>query len=112
MELVGAEDVFPRASVEFRFDADCVDDVGMELEDVGFRGVVRLETAEDEEGFLLAVVRGEPARSFGEDPEKEEHGGEEDPLEDAGDTPGEGGIVGREGKVDPVDKGRGEVESR
>ena len=93
VELIGPEDVFPGACVEFGLDADGVDDIGVEFEDVSFRGVVGSEAAEDFEGLVLTFVGGEPARSFGEDPEEDEHGGEEDPLENAGNAPGEGGVV-------------------
>ena len=112
VEGVGADDVFPAAGVEFGFDAHRLDNVGVQLEDVRLGGVVGLEAAQDVEGLVLAVVRREPARRFGQDPEQEEHGRQEDPLEDAGDAPGKGGVVGGEGKVDPVDEGGGEVEGR
>ena len=110
VELVRAEDVFPGAGIEFGLNADGFDDVGMQLEDLSVRHLVPPETAEDDEGFLLATVGGEPARSLGEDPQEDEHGGKEDDLQNARDTPGEGGIVVGEGEVDPVHKSGGEVE--
>ena len=69
------------------------------------------KTAEDLKRFLLAAVGGEPARGFREDQKKNEHGEKEDELEDDRDTPGEGGVVIGEAKVDPVDDGDSEVES-
>jgi hypothetical protein len=111
VDLVGAKDVFPGASIEFCLDADGVDDVSVEFDDVVFGGFVPFKTAEDLEGFLLAAVGGEPARGFGEDQKENKHGEKEDELEDDRDAPGEGGIVVGETKVDPVDDSDGEVES-
>jgi hypothetical protein len=111
VDLVGAKDVFPGASIEFCLNADGVDDIGVEFEDVVFGDVVPFETAEDLEGFLLAAVGGEPARGFREDQKEDEHREKEDELEDDRDAPGEGRIVVGETKVDPVDNGDSEVES-
>ena len=111
VDLVRAKDVFPGASIEFCLDADGVDDVSVEFEDVVFGGVVPFKTAEDLEGFLFATVGGEPPRGFREDQKENEHGEKEDELEDDRDAPGEGGVVVGEAKVDPVDDGDREVES-
>jgi hypothetical protein len=111
VDLVRAKDVFPGASIEFCLDADGIDDVSVEFEDVVFGGVMSFKTAEDLEGFLLAAMGGEPARGFREDQEENKHGEKEDELEDDRDAPGEGGVVVGEAKVDPVDDGDSEVES-
>jgi len=111
VDLIRAKDVFPGASIEFCLDADGVDDVSVEFEDVVFGGVVPFKTAEDLEGLLLATVGGEPTRGFREDQKENQHGEKEDELEDDRDAPGEGGVVVGEAKVDPVDDGDSEVES-
>lgn len=53
-----------------------------------------------------------PAGCFVDDPAEEDHGEEEDALENDGDTPGVGGDVRGEAIVDPVDKEDAEVEGR
>jgi len=111
VDLVRAKDVFPGASIEFCLDADGIDDVSVEFEDVVFGGVMSFKTAEDLEGLLLAAMGGEPARGFREDQEENKHGEKEDELEDDRDAPGEGGVVVGEAEVDPVDDGDSEVES-
>ena len=112
MDLVGAKDFFPGASIEFCLDTDGVDNISVKFEDVVLGSVVPFKTAEDLEGFVLTAVGGEPARSFRKDQKEDKHGEKEDELKDDRDAPGEGSVVVGEAKVDPVYDGDSEVEGR
>ena len=82
-----------------------------------FLGVlVAIQTLQDAETFVVAVMSCQPSGGFGKDDDQQDHRDQENALQDGGYTPDEAGRDtlrnGLEGVVDPVDYHDTKVQGR
>lgn len=72
-----------------------------------FSQLALVEASQNFKSFFITILSGKPARSLGNDEDDEDHGDQEEALEDGGDAPDEAGADSilncAESVVDPVD---------
>lgn len=107
LDTIALEKIAPSAGTDRLLDGHGANNVGVNVLDFLVAHSVLVEAGQNFEGFFVTVSGSEPARSLWNDPDDEDHGNQEDALENGGYTPDEArplsAVRSGESIVNPID---------
>jgi len=106
LDAVVLEEIAPSTGTDRLLDGNGTDDVGVDALDLLVAHPVLVQTGKNLQSFFVAVSGSEPARRLRDDQDDEDHGDQEDALENGGYAPDEASahtvLQSREGIIYPI----------